>query len=195
MLRLLSAGILGALVFMSSPAIAGTIPFDTWLQFGFGEAGTAASGCDPADPAGPFCIPSGGTPTTFLDAPPWTFTAGTGGATLTVVDAFLSGDQFEVFDFGASLGLTSLPGAGADCGDDPVVCLANGDISRLVLALSGGLHSLTIVPTLAPDFGGAGYWFVSGTPGTPTSVPEPATALTFALGLAALGALRFRRAS
>jgi hypothetical protein len=194
MLRLLSAGILGALIFMSSPAMAGPITFDTWLQFGFGEAGTGASGCDPADPAGPFCIPSGGTPTTFLDAPPWTFTADASGATLTVVDAFLSGDRFEIFDFGASLGLTSLPGAGVDCGDDPVVCLANSDISSLVLALAAGVHSLTIVPTLSPDFGGAGYLFVSGTPGT-TPVPEPATGLLFGLGLAAIGALRFRRAS
>src|SRR5205807_246059 len=83
-----------------------------------------ATGCDPADPAGPFCIPSSGTPTEFLDAPPWTFVAPAAGALLTVTDAFLAGDRFQVFDFGASLGLTSAPVGNADCGDDPIPCLA-----------------------------------------------------------------------
>lgn len=189
--RLLPAGFLGVLLSGTTPAMAGVISFDTWLEFGFTDVGTPATGCDPADPAGPFCIPSFGTPSTFLDAPAWTFSAGAGGASLTVVDAFLSGDRFEVFDSGVSLGLTSAPTAGLDCGDDPVFCLGTSGMSQFVFALGAGSHSLTIVPTASEGFG-ASYLFVSGTPGT-TPVPEPATWMLFALGAAALGLTRLRR--
>src|SRR6185503_13661924 len=91
----------------AAPAMADPIPFGTWLEFGFGTAGTPATGCDPADPSGGFCISSSGTPTTFLGAPPWTFQAPVQGAVLLVTDAFLAGDRFQVFDFGLSIGLTS----------------------------------------------------------------------------------------
>src|SRR5437879_4732610 len=100
---------LSAALGLAAPAYGGPIPFNTFLEFGFSTAGTPATGCDPADPSGPFCIPSSGTPTQFLDAPSWTFLAPAGGAILTVVDAFLAGDRFQIFDFGVSLGLTSIP--------------------------------------------------------------------------------------
>src|SRR5215471_20558074 len=87
---------------------AGPILNTTWYEFGFSDVGVSATGCDPADPSGPCCIPGSGTPTTFLDAPPWAFTS-LSSATLTVTDAFTSGDRFEVFDFGISIGFTSLP--------------------------------------------------------------------------------------
>src|SRR6266481_5981830 len=90
-------------------ASAGPIPLGTFHEFAFTTAGTPATGCDPADPAGPFCIPSSGTPTNFINAPPWTFLAPVQGAILTVTDAFQAGDRFQVFDFGASIGLTSVP--------------------------------------------------------------------------------------
>src|SRR5215813_8239350 len=101
------------------PASAGVISTGVFYEFAFATAGTPATGCDPADPAGPFCLDSSGTPTTFLDAPPWTFNAPSAGILLTVVDAFASGDRFQLFDFGASIGLTSVPAVGANCGDDP----------------------------------------------------------------------------
>src|SRR5216117_2171702 len=99
---------------LAAPAFAGPIPFDTYLQFSFSDVGTPAVGCDPADPAGAFCFPSSGTPTSFLDAPAWTFADS---ALLTIIDAFTSGDRFELFDFGVSLGSSSTPGIDADCGD------------------------------------------------------------------------------
>ena len=186
--RLTLALAFGALV--SAPASAGPIPFDEWLEFGFTEAGTPATGCDPADPAGPFCTPSSGTPSTFLDAPPWTFTASGAGATLRITDAFFSGDRFEIFDFGVSLGLTSLPALDVNCGDDPVPCFANPAMSTGLFLLAAGNHSLTIIPTAALEGGGAGYFQVEG---AAPVVPEPATLTLLATGL--ILSVRRRRAS
>ena len=95
-----------------------------WLEFAFTGGGTLATGCAPADPAGPGCTSSSGGNSVFVGAPPWTFTAPGGGLDLTVTDAFLNGDEFEIFDFGASIGLTAVAGSGS-CGSDPVPCLAN----------------------------------------------------------------------
>jgi hypothetical protein len=177
-----------ALMLVAPAAYAGAIASDTWGEFSFGDAGTLARGCDPADPAGGFCIPSGGTPTIFLDAPAWTFVAA-GDVVLTITDAFLSGDQFEVFDFGVSLGLTSSPaGSGlVDCGDDPVVCLGTSGISHGTFALAAGVHAIT-VRVASSDGGGAGYLLVSGG----NNVPEPATLALLVLALAALVAQRAR---
>ena len=173
--------ILGGLFIMScATATAEPIVADTFLEFAFFDAGTPATGCQPADPAGDFCSPSSGTPTEFLPAPPWTFTADAGGATLTVTDAFISGDQFEIFDFGASIGLTSAPVAGVDCGDDPVVCLATAEMSKAAFALAAGPHSITITPSIVPEPGGVGYLRVTG---ETAAVPEPTTLLLLATGV------------
>ncbi|HZO56331.1 MAG TPA: PEP-CTERM sorting domain-containing protein [Bryobacteraceae bacterium] len=168
-----------------TPAEAGSLTLDTWEQFGFSTAGTPATGCDPDDPAGPFCIASSGTPTSFLDAPPWTFVS-PGMASLTVTDAFAAGDRFEVFDFGVSIGLTSAPFGSADCGDDPVPCLATPGISSGVFILAAGNHSLTITPTLSPSDGGSGYLIVS------SAVPEPSGWILLCIGLSALWFLHRR---
>lgn len=165
---------------------AGPITPGSFLEFGFSTAGVSATGCTPADPAGPFCIPSGGAPTSFLDAPPWTFVAPAGGSLLTVTDAFQSGDRFEIFDFGASIGLTSAPATGADCGDDPFVCLATPGISFANFLLAAGNHSITVVPTDAPGGGGSGYLGVN-------AVPEPGSWLLLVSGCGVLLVLRSRR--
>jgi hypothetical protein len=177
------------ILMVAAPASAGSIVVDTFYEFGFGDVGTFATGCDPADPAGAFCLPSNGTATTFLDAPPWTFVSGATGSTLTVTDAFLSGDRFEIFDFGALLGLTSAFVADVDCGDDPVPCLANPGISHGVFALATGAHSISIA--VAEGGFGSGYFLVEEG-GGPTAVPEPATLVLVATG-AATAVYRRRR--
>jgi hypothetical protein len=159
--------------------------FGEWYEFAFEQAGVTATGCSPDDPAGPFCLPSSGTPTLFADAPPWTFNA-PAGATLTVTDAFESGDQFEILDFGVVIGMTSLPGALVDCGDDPVPCLASSEISSGIFALAAGAHSLVIVPLQAPS-PGSGYFRVDADAAV---VPEPSTLLLLGAGV---GALAWRR--
>ena len=187
---LVKAGVLVAALLAAAPgAYAGAIPFDTFLQFSFGAAGTAAAGCDPADPAGSFCSASSGTPTQFLDAPAWTFDAPAGGATLTVVDAFTSRDRFEIFDFGVSLGLTSALAfrEPVDCGDDPLDCLASPFMDSAVFVLGAGAHSLTLIATESPSGGGSAYLNV-----TAAVVPEPASlALVFGGLAAAFGSRRF----
>lgn len=172
---------LSAALGLATPVYGGPILFGTFLEFSFETAGTPARGCDPADPAGGFCIPSSGTPTQFLDAPPWTFLAPAGGAILTIVDAFLAGDRFQIFDFGVSIGLTSVPIGRGDCGDDPVPCLADPNMSRGFFALLAGIHSITITPILSPDGGGAGYLRVQV-----QQVPEPPSLVLLALGLLGL---------
>lgn len=161
----------------SAPAIAGPIPFGEWLQFSHTSVGVEARGCNPEDLAGEFCFPSSGTPTSFLDAPPWTFTS-TLPTVLTVTEAFLSGDQFSVLDLGVQIGTSSVPGVSADCGDDPAVCLGTPGMSSGVIHLAPGSHSLTIVPLLTSG-SGTGFLRVD-------EVPEPATGALIAFGLVSL---------
>lgn len=187
--RFTCAMVTAVVIATASPASAVPIPFDEYLEFSFTDVGVDAVGCDPEDPAGGFCIPSSGTLTLFLGAPPWTLTAPAGGAKLTVTDAFLSGDRFEIFDFGISLGLTSLPTPGSDCGDDPIPCLADAAISHAVFLLASGDHSLTIVPTLSPFGGGSGYLRVGARP----AVPEPGTLVLLSMGLGFVTVYRKRR--
>ena len=116
----------------------------------------AMTGCSPADPAGFSCIPSIAGNSQFVDAPPWTFSCAASGCSLKVTDAFNYGDQFEVFDFGVSIGTTSVvplpPIAGEQCGTgnlsplgtDPDVCFADPLSSSGIFFLASGAHSITI---------------------------------------------------
>lgn len=141
--------------------LSGTVPVGgPWIEFGFGPAGSFAVGCLPADPAGLGCASNPAGNSVFGDAPPWTFTAPEGGATLIVVDAFLLGDQFEIFDFGSAVGRTSIPTGNGDCGIDPDECVADPFNSHGFFLLDPGPHQITIRMQASPFGGGAAYFRV-----------------------------------
>ena len=173
-----------AVLVTAVPALADLVPLGVWEEFAFEAAGTPATGCIPNDPAGPFCLGSFGTPTDFAPAPPWTFSTPSG-VLLTVTDTFEAGDRFEVFDFGASIGLTSAPAGSDDCGSDPVVCLATAGISERAFSLASGAHSISITPVIAPSGGGAGFFLLQ-------PVPEPQSWTLLASAVLAFLALRRR---
>lgn len=160
-----------------------------WLEFAFGGTGLIATGCSPADPGGPGCFPSSGGNSSFAPAPAWTFTS-TGSAGVTLVDAFLLGDAFELFDFGTSIGTTSSPGTGS-CGSDPVGCLIDPDASKGFFALGSGSHALTIEVLSSPFGGGAAYFRVDAT--QPSHTPEPGTWMLLSSGLLGLAGYTWRR--
>jgi len=165
---------------------AGAVPANSFLEFAFDGIGFA-TGCGPADPAGAFCTPSSGTPTGFLDAPAWTFTTSNDGSVLTVTDAFQAGDVFMVSDFNSILGLTSQPVGNADCGDDPLPCLADPNISKGLFTLAAGNHSIRVYSLTKGS--GSGYLGID-------VIPEPATVwLLVAGGLIALAGMRYGRQS
>jgi hypothetical protein len=161
---------------------ASNLPVSTWAEFSFTTAGTPATGCGQVDPTDNFCVPSSGTPAEFLGTPPWTFTSVLI-SFLTVTDAFQAGDQFQVFDFGVPVGITSQPSGNADCGDDPVPCLAALDVSHGQFNLAAGDHQISIVPTLAS--GGSGFLRVD-------PVPEPSAWMLLAGGFTAIWLSRRR---
>jgi len=162
---------------------AGPVSPSTFYEFSFTDPGVSVTGCLPNDPAGNFCISSSGTPTTFADAPPWTISLPSGGL-LLVTDAFVSGDSFEILDFGVPIGMTSAFIPDTDCGDDPVPCLSNAGMSRAEISLAAGDHSLMIVPLAVAPGGGSGYFVI---------IPEPHIGVLAAAGLAFLALRRNRQ--
>ena len=159
-------------------------PGGPWYEFGFTQVGVPATGAFPADPAGPSLTPSGGGNSIFADAPPWTFT---GWSTLTVTDAFMAGDVFQVFDFGVPVGITSAPvgSPGAYDVSNPALTSLDPAFSTGAFNFGPGAHSMTITPTVIVS-PGAGYFRLDE-----GVIPEPCT---FALlGLGGLALLRRRR--
>ena len=179
--------ILGLLLLMAmfavgatSAAYADTVAVDQVYNFAFGipafGSSFAASGLNGPDSiAAPF--------------PPWTFTLPIGG-TLTVIDGFQSGDQFNVTDSGVSLGDTSVPILGANCGFNFAACLSNPDMSIGVFALGSGTHAIDGTAIAMPFGGGTAFFEV--TPNV-SPVPAPAALPLFATGLVALGLLGWFR--
>ena len=134
----------------------------TWFEFSTSGI-TITQGCSPADPTAITCVASTGTPTTFVGPPAWTFTCPSGGCALTVTDAFLNGDQFNVFDNTILIGTTSIPGIGGACGPnstDPEDCLLDPNSSSGVFPLGPGAHSITIFETTGTFGAGAHYFKV-----------------------------------
>ena len=156
---------------VASPASAAVITPDQWYGFTW-------SGALPAGTTGQLTF-AAFTPIANPGASPWTFNIAEP-TNLFVVDGFNSGDQFEAFNFGASLGVTSLVPLGeVECvgGNDPITCLADPRFSSGVFLLVPGNYSLTIQTVSGLETGGSWFGF------QPASVPEPGS-----LGLLALGA-------
>ena len=169
------------LVLPAKPAFATPIQADgSWYEFLF-DAGGAATGCFGGCTA--TINPTASDPLTA----PWTFS---GPAMVTVLDLFLSGDTFELFDNLVSLGISSAPIGGGGCGNDIGCALADPFYSRLVVTLGDGAHSLTITNVdSAVSGGGAAVFRVAPS----SSVPEPSSVWLIATGLAALVAGSRRR--
>jgi hypothetical protein len=132
-----------------------------WQQFKFFTAGSWAVACDGT------CVPSAGGNSEYAPSPPWTFWAPAGGVQLTVTDVWNSGDIFEVFDFGVSLGTTSSVTTGHLCGSDPAICVLDPLMSSAVFVLGPGNHSITIKPTASPYNIGAAYFRIDTGPTLP----------------------------
>ena len=150
---------------MSAASLMGPVPVGgPWIEFAFMQTGSTATGCSPADPAGPGCGPSSAGNSVFGGAPPWTFNAPAGGAVITVTDAFLRGDQFDVFDGGTLIGTTSVPVTSGDCGSDPDVCVADAQVSHGAFNVGPGPHSIKIVAKASPFGAGAAYFRIDPAP-------------------------------
>jgi hypothetical protein len=112
---------------------------------------------------------------------------------LRVLDAGFSGDRYEIFANGVSLGLTSIPVA-QNVGEEPLFDTAelwnDTRFSRGEWYLGAGSYTLTGIATLVPE--GAGYGYLSVT--NVATVDEPPLPVLLAtLGL--VGAIFGRRQS
>jgi len=135
-------------------------PANGWVQFGFGGVGSS-----------------------FSDD--FTFN---GPVTLKVTDAFLSGDQFAVYDNGVLLGDTSTPTIGDDVGGNYDAAYADSNFSHGSWVLGAGAHDISGLVLQSPyGGGGAALQIAAG-------VPEAATWAMMLLGFGLGGAaLRTRR--
>lgn len=173
--------VLGALPLLgvSQASAAPVLTDGTVYRFGFdATVGSPLYDCSNCIPTVPVSTNPG--------AAPWTFTLTTPG-TLTVLDLFLSTDQFEIFNSGVSLGLTSTPTSGSSVGGNIAAALADTNFSRGVFNLIAGDYSITGT-VAASQLAGAGVFWIDAVP-----IPVPAGLLLMLTGAVALGGLAARR--
>jgi hypothetical protein len=159
-----------------APAHAEPISTAIWYEFLFRDTGSFGEACNGV------CEPSSAGNTQFAPSPPWSIRLSEPGV-LTVTDAFASGDQFEIFDLGRSLGFTSAVGTGFSCGSDPRACVVDSAMSSGTFALGAGDHMFLFGTARSPFERGAAYFKVDSV----EPVPEPATLVLVGIGLAASG--------
>ena len=167
----------------ASPAQAEPISLGVWYEFVHQGPGMFVSPCG----AGIMCVPSSADNTTYAPVQPWRLLLNAPGV-LTIADAFASGDQFEAFSNGQSLGLTSQPVDFQHCGSDPAACINAFAMSSGRFGLGAGSHLLAI-RTFASRAGvGAAYFRVDA----PAVVPEPSSLILLGSGLFLVRRMRQR---
>lgn len=117
---------------------------------------------------------------------PWTFAAGLGGVTLTVLDRYVHGERWSVYDDGGLIGSTSVVPIGGTCEGNVDACFADPNSSKGFFDLAPGAHSITL-EQIAGSFT-SGSLRVDSLP-----VPEPGTALLVATGAIGLALRRGKR--
>ena len=116
------------------------------------------------------------------------------GYSLYVTDAFLSGDQFAVYNDGVPLGLTSYVPTGIGGYKDPQVAYDSGLFSRGEFPLSAGYYgNIHLLVELSPH--GSGGAFIKIDHSSLSPVPEPATMVLLGAGLLGLTAVRREKSS
>jgi len=170
---------LAALFIASAPLAAQAstaVSQNVLYEFSFGGTGDPLAGCS-------ICTAISNPSATQVGGPDWTFTLAAP-ASLFVLDNFLAGDRFELFDNLSSIGTTSAPTQGSDCGSDWGCALADPTFSRGGFLLAAGAHSIT-GEVLDSPFGGGAATFIINPAIITSAVPLPGTLilLTSALGL------------
>lgn len=157
-----------AIAALSLNAHAVTVPTDgSWIQFDFDSAGSSLYDLTTQE-------------TSF------TFTLSQS-SILRVVDLGFSGDRFEIYAKGVSLGLTSLPFAQAeDQIFDEVAALNDSRFSKGNWNLAAGNYSITGIAVDSPYDAGIGALSV-------VAVPEPDSWALLLAGLGIVGAIARRR--
>jgi hypothetical protein len=177
------------LLILTPAVFGGVVTTDQWYEFYFGIAGSWAVDCAGGCGAGTGVIPL----PVDAGSPPWTIT---GDVVLTITDAFNSGDNFSAYDNNVLVGTTPLVATGNTCNAAVATCLASPNMSHGVFDLGPGAHSITI-QTVTTEIGhGAAFFRVNESEddggGEGGAIPEPATCVLFATGLAGAWLLRKR---